>query len=316
MAWLRFGFNRDHDNADDFPSIVGRVSRFVSVVIWRLFCGNSIKSDVLNKSIKSVDFRGLFIYNKSINSNERQNRYEPERVATMAVYGYVRISTKKQSIERQIRNIRAAYPEATIIEEVYTGTSLNRREWSRLRNKLKEGDTVVFDSVSRMSRTADEGVEAYFELYGKGVSLVFLKEPTISTAVYAEALKNRTLTISQDDSTSEGRLIQSIISALNDYQRELAAAQIRIAFAQAEKEVEDLHQRTREGIQTARLNGKQIGAVPGKKLITKKSVESKMVIRKHSRDFNGSLNDVEVMKLTGLSRNAYYKYKKELKGEM
>ena len=88
----------------------------------------------------------------------------------MAVYGYVRISTKKQSIERQIRNIRAAYLEATIIEEVYTGTSLNRREWSRLRNKLKEGDTVVFDSVSRMSRTADEGVEAYFELYGKGVN--------------------------------------------------------------------------------------------------------------------------------------------------
>ena len=176
----------------------------------------------------------------------------------MAMYGYVRISTKKQSLERQIRNIRAAYPEAMIVEEVYTGTSLNRREWGRLRNKLKEGDTVVFDSVSRMSRTADEGVEAYFELYGRGVNLVFLKEPTISTTVYAAALKNRTLTISQDGSTSEGRLIQSIISALNDYQRELAAAQIRITFDQAEKEVEDLHQRTREGIQTARAHGKQI----------------------------------------------------------
>ena len=93
----------------------------------------------------------------------------------MAMYGYVRISTKKQSLERQIRNIRAAYPEAMIVEEVYTGTSLNRREWGRLRNKLKEGDTVVFDSVSRMSRTADEGVEAYFELYGRGVNLDFLK---------------------------------------------------------------------------------------------------------------------------------------------
>lgn len=229
----------------------------------------------------------------------------------MAMYGYVRISTRKQSIERQIRNIRATYPEATIVEEVYTGTSLNRKEW----NKLKEGDTVVFDSVSRMSRTADEGVEAYFELYGRGVNLVFLKEPTISTAVYAAALKNRTLTISQDGSTSEGRLIQSIISALNDYQRELAAAQIRIAFDQAEKEVEDLHQRTREGIQTARAHGKQIGAVPGKKLTTKKSVEAKAVIIKHSRDFGGGLDDGELMKLTGLARNTYYKYKRELKSE-
>ena len=215
----------------------------------------------------------------------------------MAMYGYVRISTKKQSLERQIRNIRAAYPEAMIVEEVYTGTSLNRREWGRLRNKLKEG------------------VEAYFELYGRGVNLVFLKEPTISTAVYAAALKNRTLTISQDGSTSEGRLIQSIISALNDYQRELAAAQIRITFDQAEKEVEDLHQRTREGVQTARAHGKQIGAVPGKKLTTKKSVEAKAVIIKHSRDFRGGLDDGELMKLTGLARNTFYKYKRELKAE-
>lgn len=233
----------------------------------------------------------------------------------MAIYGYVRISTRKQSIERQIRNIRAAYPEATIIEEVYTGTSLNRKEWSKLQRRLREGDTVVFDSVSRMSRTADEGVESYFDLYGKGVSLIFLKEPTINTAVYAAALKNRTLTITQDGSTSEGKLIQAIISALNDYQRELAAAQIRVAFAQAEKEVSDLHERTREGIQTARLAGKQIGAVPGKKLTTKKSVAAKAVIAKYSWDFGGTLSDKDVIKLAEISRNSYYKYKRELKEE-
>lgn len=231
----------------------------------------------------------------------------------MATYGYVRISTRKQSIERQIRNIRAAYPEATLIEEVYTGTSLNRKEWGKLLRKLKDGDTIVFDSVSRMSRTADEGVEAYFSLYGRGINLIFLKEPTINTAIYAAALKDRTLTISQDGSTSEGKLIQAIISALNDYQRELAAAQIRIAFAQAEKEVEDLHQRTREGIQTARLAGKQIGSVPGKKLTTKKSAAAKAVILKHSRDFGGTLDDRDVIKLAGVSRNSYYKYKAELR---
>ena len=47
----------------------------------------------------------------------------------------------------------------------------------------------------------------------------------------------------------------------------LAKEQIRLAFDQAEKEVEDLHQRTREGIQTARLNGKQIGQRQGAKLV-------------------------------------------------
>lgn len=89
--------------------------------------------------------------------------------------------------------------------------------------------------------------------------------------------------------------------------------QIQLAFEQAEKEVADLHQRTREGIQTARLHGKQIGQLPGKKLVTKKSVKSKQLVQKYSRDFGGSLGDAECIKLIGISKGSYYKYKKELK---
>ena len=92
----------------------------------------------------------------------------------------------------------------------------------------------------------------------------------------------------------------------------LASEQIKIAFAQSEKEVADLHQRTREGIQTAKLAGKRIGTEPGRKLTTKKSIEAKAIIAKHAKDFGGSLSDTEVIKLTGLSRNTYYKYKRDL----
>ena len=77
-----------------------------------------------------------------------------------------------------------------------------------------------------------------------------------------------------------------------------------------------LHQRTREGIETARMNGKQIGQVKGSKLTTKKSIAAKELIRKHSRDFGGTLGDVEVIKLAGISRNSYYKYKRELTEEI
>ena len=80
------------------------------------------------------------------------------------VYGYCRISTRKQSIERQIRNIKNEYPNAVIIEESYTGTSLNRPEWNKLCKRLKKHDTVVFDSVSRMSRNAEEGFRIYREV--------------------------------------------------------------------------------------------------------------------------------------------------------
>lgn len=58
---------------------------------------------------------------------------------------------------------------------------------------------------------------------------------------------------------------------------------------------------------------KQIGQKKGKKLKTKKSDGAKEIIQKMSKDFNGDLSDVDVMKLTGLARGTYYKYKRELK---
>ena len=83
----------------------------------------------------------------------------------MNIYGYCRISTAKQSIDRQIRNIKAEYPTAHIVQEAYTGTSIFRPEWMKLYRVLKAGDTVVFDSVSRMSRNAEEGFALYEDLY-------------------------------------------------------------------------------------------------------------------------------------------------------
>ena len=220
-------------------------------------------------------------------------------------YGYCRISRPKQSIERQIRNIKAAYPEAVIVQEVYTRTQIQRKEWQKLMKKAQVGDTIIFDSVSRMSGSAADGFAAYEELYRRGVSLVFLKEPHINTDTYKKALEtNVPLT---------GRNVDLILAGVNQYLLELAKEQIRLAFEQSEKEVSDLHQRTREGIETARLNGKQIGRRRGASVVTKKSIEAKKMIRKRSRDFNGSLTDTELMQLTGLARNTYYKYKRELR---
>ena len=223
------------------------------------------------------------------------------------IYGYCRISRAKQSIERQIRNIKAVYPDAVIIQEVFTRTRLDRKEWQKLYKAVKAGDTIVFDSVSRMSGNADEGFNAYEELYNRGISLVFLKEPHINTDTYKQALEsNIKLT---------GGSVDFILEGVNKYLMALAKEQIRLAFEQSEKEVEDLHQRTKEGIETARLNGKQIGQKAGAKLTTKKSISAKEEIVKYSKDFSGTLADADVMKLTGLSRNTYYKYKRELKEE-
>lgn len=222
------------------------------------------------------------------------------------VYGYCRISTRKQSIERQERNIKAEYDNAIIFKEAYTGTKIDRPVFNKLLNIVKQGDTIVFDSVSRMSRNSEEGFILYEELFNKGVELVFLKEKHINTETYKKALTNNI--------QLTGTNVDFILEGVNKYLLALAKEQIKIAFNQAEKEVEDLHQRTKEGIETARLNGKQIGQKKGVKLTTKKSIIAKEQIRKYSKDFDGTLKDVEVMKLIGIARNSYYKYKKELIG--
>lgn len=224
------------------------------------------------------------------------------------IYGYCRISRAKQSIERQIRNILAVFPTAIIIQEIFTRTRLDRKEWQKLMKIIKAGDTIVFDSVSRMSGNAAEGFAAYEELYNMGVNLVFLKEPHINTDTYKQALENNV--------AMTGGTVDYILEGVNKYLLALAKEQIRLAFEQSEKEVEDLHQRTKEGIETARLNGKQIGLEQGTKLTTKKSIKAKEIIKKHSVDFGGTLADADVIKLAGLARNTYYKYKRELKDEL
>lgn len=223
------------------------------------------------------------------------------------VYGYCRVSTAKQSIERQVRNISAEYPAALIVKEAYSGTTLNRPEWIKLYSKVKAGDAIVFDSVSRMSRDAEEGFKLYEDLYSKGIELVYLKEPHINTATYKAALQNNV--------ALTGTNVDYILDGVNRYLMALAKEQIKLAFEQAQKEVDDLHQRTKEGIATARLNGKQIGQKSGAKLNVKKAARSKEQILKYSKDFGGQLPDAECIKMLGISRNTFYKYKRELKSE-
>ena len=225
----------------------------------------------------------------------------------MATYGYARISTAKQNIERQIRNITDAFPGATIFQEKYTGTKIDRPEWKKLYRKLQSGDTVVYDSVSRMSRNAEDGFALYKELYERNISLVFLKEPHINTDVFRETARNLVPLTGTD--------VDYILEGINRYLLALAEKQIAIAFEQAQKEVDDLHQRTREGIETARRAGKQIGRPGGKKYTTKKELRTLDTIRRLSRDYDGHNTDAEVIAITGLARNTYYKYKAKLRSE-
>lgn len=221
-------------------------------------------------------------------------------------FGYARISTMKQSLERQIENIKSKYPDAVIMTETYSGTTLDRPVWNKLYKQLHEGDTVVFDEVSRMSRNAEEGYSLYRELYDKGVNLIFLKESTLNTDNFRQTAQ---VALTGND------IADIYIEATNRALMLLAEKQIQAAFQTAQHEVDFLHQRTSEGVRRAQAAGKQVGRAEGSKVETKKAKAAKAEIMKHSKDFHGTLADPDVIRLTGISRNSYYKYKRELKEE-
>ena len=139
-------------------------------------------------------------------------------------YGYCRISTPKQNIDRQERNILEVYPSAHIIKEVYTGTKTEgRKEWNKLYNLIKRESvsgkdiTIIFDSVSRMSRCAEEGMQLYDELFNMGISLVFLKEPHINTDTYKKAISTQV--------EMTGTNADILLKAINEYLMTLAKEQ-------------------------------------------------------------------------------------------
>ena len=106
-------------------------------------------------------------------------------------FSYMRISTKeergKQKYTRQENSLQR-YARAKNIDYVFefkedaSGKSFtNRSEWNRLEKIIQSGDTVVFKDITRFTREAENGYTKYMKLMSKGINLVFLDNPTLST---------------------------------------------------------------------------------------------------------------------------------------
>lgn len=140
-----------------------------------------------------------------------------------STYGYARVSTSEQNLDRQLDMLRDRGAE-TIFTEKVSGVKRSRPELNRLLDKLKEGDTVVVESLSRLGRSTKNLIELVELFQTRGVHLVSLKE-------------------SIDTSTASGKLLFSIFSALAQFERDT------------------LVERTQEGLRAARARGR-IGGRP------------------------------------------------------
>lgn len=262
------------------------------------------------------------------------------------IYGYARVSTKHQDLQRQIDNIRNYNSQAVIYSEKYTGTKLEgREELDKLVNRVKAGDTIIFDEVSRMSRNATEGSELYESMFNAGVNIEFIKDSQYNTDRYRTKLDQHFSSVKFDTgSKATDKAFSGIFEILQNLIVDLAKEEIFLAFQKAEDEATRIRQRVTEGMaKTDKAIGRAAfagGMVPqykkdGTESETWKRAEAiKKYIRKNAKAFGGILTDDQCIawindhpekfgreNLKGkgknkLSKTTYYKYKKQILQDM
>ncbi|MED4456162.1 recombinase family protein [Metabacillus fastidiosus] len=198
-------------------------------------------------------------------------------------FGYVRISSKDQNEARQIKNMLAAgIDERDIFIDKQTGKNFDRPQYQALKDptRLRKGDTIVFDSITRMGRNMDDTLKEYRWFVEKGINLEFLKEPMINT-------NNK-----EDD---------VILKAIQQ-------AVLVILTAFAEKERKDIRIRQAEGIAAAKKRGVKLGR-PSLEL----PKEWDLLYKKWK---SKEIKAVEFMNLVKMNKSTFYKKVKEYEEEI
>lgn len=222
----------------------------------------------------------------------------------MTVYYYQRISTKesndKQSFARQDKSLKAyaqandlTYSERYVYKDDMTGSTFNRKEWLELEGNLKKGDTIVFKEISRFTRQAEQGYDKYMELMNKGINLVFIDNPTVSTD-YIKQLMN----IAQGQQLVARTALESTIKLL-----------LIVELDRVQQEREIISQRIKQGIEASK---KKQGRNQGQ--LDKMSNELKNDIIEFIND--RSIKQVDLMNKHNISRNTLKKYVEIVKSEV
>lgn len=176
------------------------------------------------------------------------------------IFGYARVSTEQQNLDRQLDDL-SKYGCDIVYNEKITGTKRDRPELAKILDRMTEGDTVVVESLSRLGRSTKDLIELTELFQSKGVHLVSLKEQI-------------------DTSTSTGKLLFTLMSAIAQFERDVIA------------------DRTREGLKAARARGRTGGRPRTDPATVKKAV----------RLYNtGEYSIKEIEELTGVKKSTLYR---------
>ena len=221
----------------------------------------------------------------------------------MATYFYLRISTKessdRQSFARQEKSLKAyaesndiKYTVRNVFKDDISGSTFDRAEWLELESNLNEGDTVVFKEISRFTRQAEAGYEKYMQLMNKGINLVFLDNPTVSTDYISQLTS-----IANSQQLVTKTALESTIKLL-----------LIVELDRVQQEREIIVKRIKQGIEASeKKQGRKVGQ------LDKMSDELRADIIAFIGD--RTIKQVDLMNKHNISRNTLKKYVEFVKGE-
>lgn len=193
-------------------------------------------------------------------------------------YGYARVSTREQNLDRQIAALRAYIPdERDIITDKESGKSMDRPGYQYLRERLlREGDTLVVKSIDRLGRNAEQIKEELQRFRRMGVTVQIIDLPT-----------------TMQEWPQEQRLIGEMINSIL----------IDVYAMIAEHERVTIRQRQAEGIAAAKAQGKNLG----RRAVQPPEGFGEIVRRWKA----GEITAAEAMRQTGIKKTTFYKLVKE-----
>ncbi|MGE7932617.1 recombinase family protein [Viridibacillus arvi] len=199
---------------------------------------------------------------------------------TSKTFAYVRVSSKEQNIDRQIDTMRGlGIDDREMFIDRASGKDIERHQYKTLKAIIRDGDTVVFDSITRLSRNMTD-IKNEYEWFNKsGVNLQFVKEPMLNTT--------------NDKSDVMKQAINDIILTIFG------------AFSQREREL--IKQRQREGIDAAKARGKHLGRPRVGLTEDQKEKYGKLYPRWKA----GEITATAMMQEMGLKRTTFYSKVKE-----
>lgn len=205
-------------------------------------------------------------------------------------YGYHRVSTRQQHLDRGVEAIEAFcrernYPLERIYTDKLSGKSFDRPRFTVLKEDvLRAGDTLILHELDRLARSKKGIAEELAAFEKMGVRVMVLNIPT-------------TLIDIKDVPDS---MFKTVIETINHLV-------IEIYSMQAQTELELKEKRQKEGIAAMKERGEW------EKYGRPRKMSSEAFAKEYIRVISGEIKSMELMRELGLSQNTYFRYVREYK---